>query len=201
MKVIGVVGSPRPGGNTNTVVSAVLEGAAAGPDVETEVLRLCEYDLAYADGTRSDEWTGDTRRALDTMATGDAFVFGSPMYREGITGRLKNFLDLVPRGVWDGPTRALQARPVGVVGTGAAPEHFLGVHDLDARLISFFGAYVVPLEVYACQAQFAEDGSIADEDLRTRAHALGAALVALHAAVAASPALQAAAPQVRHRAI
>jgi multimeric flavodoxin WrbA len=48
-KILGVVGSPRPGGNTDLLVSKIAEGAgAAGPQVET--IRLGELQIRECDG-------------------------------------------------------------------------------------------------------------------------------------------------------
>jgi FMN reductase len=201
MRVLGIVGSPSPGGKTAAVVRAVLDGAAGHGEVETELLSLCDYDIAFADGTRSTDWTGDTRVVLDKVESADAFVFGTPIYREGPTGRMKNLLDLIPRGMWDGPTCPLQGRPVGVVATAASPEHFLATHDLQGKLASFFAAYVVPLGIYASGDYSAEDGTITDEYLAGRTKALGQALVALSRAIGDSSALRSVEPQIRYRSI
>ncbi len=201
MRVLGIVGSPSPRGRTAAVVRAVLAGAAGHDQVETELLSLSDYDMGFADGRRSTDWTGDTRAVLDEVERADAFVFGSPVYREGSTGRMKNLLDLVPRGVWDGPTCPLQGRPVGVITTGASPEHFLATNDLQSKLTSFFAAYVVPLGIYAWGEYAADDGTITDEHLARRAKALGQALVALGRAIDDSSVLRTVEPQVRYRSI
>lgn len=201
MRVLGIVGSPSSGGKTAAVVQSVLAGAAAHPDVETELLSLSDYDLAFADGTSSTDWTGDTQAVLAKVELADAFVFGTPVYREGPTGRMKNLLDLIPRGVWDGPTSPLQGRPVGVVVTGASTEHFLAMRDLQGKLTSFFAAWVVPMGVYASGDYAAQDGTITDDYLAGRTKALGQALVALSRAIGDSSALRDVEPQVRYRTI
>lgn len=191
MKVLGIVGSPRSGSKTETVVRAVLDAAsAARPGVETELVNLSEYDIAFADGTKSTDWTGDTRKVVSKVDSADAFVFGTPIYREAYTASIKNMLDLIPRGSYDGPTSPLQGRPVGVVGTGAWPEHYLAVDTLYSVFPGFFAAYVVPLGIYAYSEQFAEDGTIADDKILARATDLGQALVALGAAIDVSEPLQ-----------
>lgn len=197
MKVLGIVGSPKSSSKTVGVVRAVLDAAsAAQPGVETELVNLGGYDIAFADGTNSTDWTGDTREVLSKVESADAFVFGTPVYREAYSASLKNLLDLIPRGLWDGPTHALQGKPVGVVGTGTLPEHYLAIDTLYSVFPGFFAAYVVPLGIYANATQFAEDGTIADNKLFARATKLGQALVALGAAIDASEPLQNVEPQI-----
>lgn len=45
MKVLGLVGSPRKEGNTDLLVSAILNGAAASGH-ETEKVYLYDFDIA-----------------------------------------------------------------------------------------------------------------------------------------------------------
>jgi len=44
MKVLGLIGSPRVGGNTTTLVNAILEGAAEN-GAETKVYNLSVLDI------------------------------------------------------------------------------------------------------------------------------------------------------------
>jgi multimeric flavodoxin WrbA len=44
MLILGIVGSPRKGGRTNTLIDAALEGAAQG-GAETQKLYLVDYAI------------------------------------------------------------------------------------------------------------------------------------------------------------
>lgn len=195
MKILGIVGAPHSGGKTDTVVQTVLDASAA-QGADTALINLSEYNLAFADGTKSPDWTGDTKEVVSKIEGADAFVLGTPVYREAYTAMLKNALDLTPRGVWDGPTHPLQGKPVGIVATGSLPEHYLAVDGLYSMLPGFFAAYVVPLGIYAHSKQFTEDGAISDNDIFARAHSLGRALVALSEAIEASETLRDVEPQI-----
>lgn len=195
MKVLGIVGASHSGGRTDTLVQAVLDSAAE-QGAETELLNLSEYNVAFADGTRSTDWTGDTKEVVSKIESADAFILGTPVYREAYTAMLKNALDLTPRGVWDGPTHPMQGKAVGVVATGTLPEHYLSIDSLHGMLPGFFASYVVPLGVYANAAQFAEDGTIEDDKIFARANSLGKAIVTLSAAIEASEVLRDVAPQI-----
>jgi multimeric flavodoxin WrbA len=97
-RVLGVIGSPRNGGNTDVLVSAALEAArSAGADVEP--LRLAALDIGECDGCHAC-WKGkpcpqhdDMTAVYDTIARNDAILFGTPVYWYGPTALMKLFLD------------------------------------------------------------------------------------------------------------
>lgn len=98
MKVIGVVGSPRRGGNTETLVKAVLAGAA---DVaaKTEIYWLNELNLRGCQGCLYCQEHGRCRQDDDMsllyneLLTADGIVIGSPIYMDYLTAQTKLFLD------------------------------------------------------------------------------------------------------------
>ncbi len=52
VKVLGIVGSPRRGGNTEILVKTALESASKA-GAETEMIRLCEKVVGPCDGCAS----------------------------------------------------------------------------------------------------------------------------------------------------
>ena len=99
-KIIGFVGSPRKGGNTDLLVQAVLRGAKdAGADAS--IYYLDDYSIgdckACADCWKPDA-TGcvvkdDMQQFYDPIREADAVVLGSPFWFGYMTGRAKTFLD------------------------------------------------------------------------------------------------------------
>ncbi|HRD15621.1 MAG TPA: flavodoxin family protein, partial [Methanothrix soehngenii] len=94
MKAIGIVGSPRKNGNTDILVSRVLEGAReAGLDTSKYLLnemkysgcQACEYCKSH-DHCRLDD---DVTKLLEEMKEADAVVFGSPIYFSLFSGQFK----------------------------------------------------------------------------------------------------------------
>ncbi|HHW42499.1 MAG TPA: flavodoxin family protein [Desulfotomaculum sp.] len=98
MKVIGVVGSPRRGGNTEILVETVLEGAAA-EGAKTEVYRLNELNIRGCQGCFYCQEHGRCRQSDDmallyeALRTADGLVIGSPIYMNYVTAQTKLFLD------------------------------------------------------------------------------------------------------------
>lgn len=98
MHILGIHGSPRAGGNTETLVREALAGAAS-QGATTAMVRLnaltiqgCQACMAC----RSQPGCAvqDEMQLLYTkIAEADAIVFGSPVYMHGVTGQAKLFID------------------------------------------------------------------------------------------------------------
>ncbi len=193
--LLGIVGSVADDSRTRTAVEVALAAAADAHDVRTEVLHLADYDLATADGRGIDAHEGDTADALDLIVDADAYVVGTPVYRGSYSGALKNLLDMVPRGQWQGDVAPFENAAVGLVATGATDHHFLAVDQELRPVFAFFGSHTVGGAVYATGDDF-EDGALVDEDLRDRLALLGEATVELSRAVEEGDALGSLGPAV-----
>lgn len=195
MNVLGISGSVSADSRTRTAVETALSGARETTDVETRVLHLGEYELAVADGRSLADYTGDTADALDLVTRSDAYIIGTPVYRAGYSGALKNLFDMIPRGQWQADVAPLANAAVGLVATGANDHHYLSIDEELRPVLAFFGAHTVGGSVYAQSGHF-EEGSIADEAVRDRLRSVGQATVALSRAIEASPSLSSLGPQV-----
>lgn len=188
--VLGIVGSVSEESKTRTAVEHALDGA----DAETSVLHLAEYDLATADGRGLENYAGDTADALQQVVEADAYVVGTPVYRGSCSGLLKNFLDMVPRGIWAADVAPFEDSAVGLVATGATDHHYLAIDQELRPLFAFFGAHTVGGAAYASDDDF-DDHALANDDLEARLRTLGAATVELSEAVGDADALGSLGPQ------
>ncbi|KDE55692.1 flavodoxin family protein [Methanoculleus sp. MH98A] len=98
VNVLGISGSPRRHGNTETLLDAVLEGAReAGADVEKIVLRPLEY--ASCQGCNACHKTGvcvlkdELTEVFEKIGDADVIVLASPIYSMGITAEAKGLID------------------------------------------------------------------------------------------------------------
>lgn len=133
MRVLGIVGSPRRGGNTETLVDEVLMGAGeAGATTEKVVLSEMEVSLCKAcnecrrDGRCVQE--DDMVALLEKMKQSEVWVLGTPVYWWGPTAQFKAFIDRwygVERGVFRG-RRVILAIPLGG-GSDRYARHTLGM--------------------------------------------------------------------------
>jgi multimeric flavodoxin WrbA len=98
MKVIGIVGSPRKNGNTNTLVQQVLEGAVeAGAETRTFLLNEMNYSGCQAcDYCKPHEMCkleDDLAELLKEIGEADGIIFGAPIYFGQFSGQMRLFLD------------------------------------------------------------------------------------------------------------
>ena len=103
MKVLGISGSPRRGGNTDILVGAALDVLAA-QGFETELLSLADRPIKPCVGCRGC-FAGDTMRCvqedpafegvLDKFAAADGILIGSPVYFGSATPQIMALLDRV----------------------------------------------------------------------------------------------------------
>lgn len=100
MKVLGVVGSPRKGGNTEILVDEVLRGAGdAGSKVEKVFLNDLEIKPCQAACSDYCEERGDCRIDDDMsplyrrLHECEVIVLGTPVYWYGPSAQFKAFMD------------------------------------------------------------------------------------------------------------
>jgi len=97
-QVLGIVGSPRRGGNTEVLVDQVLRGAEEA-GASTEKVILSELEIAPCNGCDACQETGeclyqdDMPALLEKMARSQVWALGTPVYWWGPTAQFKTFLD------------------------------------------------------------------------------------------------------------
>ena len=97
-QAIGISGSPRCGGNSETLLAAALEGAASA-GATTELVRLneltyvgcqnCEACVRAGHCTVEDGLTP----VLAALREADLWLLASPIYFDSVSGQLKTFFD------------------------------------------------------------------------------------------------------------
>jgi multimeric flavodoxin WrbA len=102
MKVTAIIGSPRKGGNTETLVNSVIEGCKSTGEVEAVKISLLDKKIDFCKGCMTccypPPGTGkcvirdDMEEILEQMRTSDAYIFGTPNHMGTITAPLLNFL-------------------------------------------------------------------------------------------------------------
>jgi multimeric flavodoxin WrbA len=99
MKILGLVGSPRRGSNTDLLVSAILEGTSSNNHLIDKIY-LYDFDIAPCVDCKSCK-KGNFKCAIgDSMQTiypkleeADAIVFGAPLYWYGPSAKMKLLID------------------------------------------------------------------------------------------------------------
>jgi len=117
MKILGLIGSPRKGSNTDLLVSAILEGAGANNHL-TEKIYLYDFEIAACVDCRACKKglydfeiaacvdcrackkgnfkcaIGDSMQVLyPKLEEADVIVFGTPLYWYGPSAKMKLLID------------------------------------------------------------------------------------------------------------
>ncbi len=98
MRVLGISGSPRLGGNTDQLLAEVLRGAQSkGAEVET--IYICDLDIAPCQHCDTCLRTGeckvndDMQMVYHELERADSIVLASPIHFMGVTAQLKAMID------------------------------------------------------------------------------------------------------------
>jgi len=100
VKLLGIVGSPRKGGNTEIMVKEALS-AAKQEGLETELIHLVDFNLKPCNGCRTCFETkncvieDDVEKIFGKMAEADGIIVGSPVYFWNVNAQTKTFIDRV----------------------------------------------------------------------------------------------------------
>lgn len=98
MKILAIVGSPRPRGNTNYLVDqALAEAASMGADTKKVVLSqyqikpcLGHDECASFESCRQKD---DAGRILDQFCEADGVILATPVYWYSVSAQMKTFID------------------------------------------------------------------------------------------------------------
>jgi multimeric flavodoxin WrbA len=96
--MLAIIGSPRKGGNTETLVAQIAAGAASA-GAQAETIHLGGLHIRECDGCHAC-WRGrpcskddDMRAVYEKIAASEIIVFGTPVYWYGPTALMKAFID------------------------------------------------------------------------------------------------------------
>lgn len=136
MKVLGIVCSPRSGGNTEILVVEALSGAKeAGSDVE--LLTLADKSIAPCDACRSCVQTGechiqdDMQQIYMKFQEADGIIFGSPVYFSNVSAQAKLVIDRTYALLWKRKLR-------GKIGGAVVTTRRIGGGNVLSILYTFF---------------------------------------------------------------
>lgn len=97
-KIVAIVGSPRPTGNTNYLVDIALEEAQSA-GVGTEKIELAKYKLNgcmghdNCDSFKVCQQKDDAVWIIDKFRQADGIVLATPVYYWNMTAQMKTFID------------------------------------------------------------------------------------------------------------
>lgn len=172
MKVLAISGSPRPKGNTYTLLTRALE-VLAKEGLETEYISLhgkdihgCLACLKCAEDKNRCAQEDDFGPIFEAMGQADALIVGSPVYFGSATPELMALLDRAGYVALNGDNVFFRK-----VGSPIVVARRAGVNFTYAQLLFFFSimGMIVPGSTYWPIAYGLKPGDVAkdDEGLKT----------------------------------
>ncbi len=86
--------------------------------------------------------------AIEQLAAADAVIAATPVYKAGMSGLFKTFVDVLDNDL-------LVAKPVLLAATGGTARHALVIDDQLRPLFAFMRAFTLPTSVYAAPEDWA----------------------------------------------
>jgi FMN reductase len=180
IRVIGLPGSLRDVSYTRMAVDVALQGAEEA-GATTQMIDLREFELPFCDGNQDESaYPADVFRFRDEIKQAHGVILGTPEYHAGMSGVLKNALDLTGFDEFEGKMIGL----VGVAGGVLGASHALDSLRAVGRSLH---AWVIPEQVTIPRVWqiFEKDGTPKDGRIARRLHTVGervAHFASIHAA-------------------
>jgi len=175
--LLGIHGTvTNPGRLHQALESALAAAAAHDSSITTEFLHLGDHQISFADGRPPEAYGDDTEKVLEQVTSADMYIIATPIFRASFTGALKNLLDHIP-------VEGMMGKACGLIGMGATDHHYLTVDTQLRPVLAWFGAYLVPGQVYL-QSQHFQDGKLAEPKAIAGLETLGRSVIALHKSLA-----------------
>jgi multimeric flavodoxin WrbA len=162
MKILCVLGSPRPNGNSATIAKRFIETARSlGAEVQNFELNKMNYRGCQGCGsckTKTDKCAtkDDLTAVLDAIPNSDVILVSSPVYYQEVTGQVKSFIDrlyafMPPNYLQSGAkSRVPEGKKVILITTQGAPE--TAMVELPKRYATIFQRTLAAGEVKLLRA-------------------------------------------------
>ncbi|QAY72236.1 NADH-dependent FMN reductase [Agromyces protaetiae] len=116
--------------------------SASGREATVSVVELGPLAVDIARAITSVLPAEPLKAAIDKLAEADAVIAGTPVYKAGISGLFKSFIDLVDDDL-------LIAKPVALASTAGTARHAMVVDDHLRPLFAFLRAMPMPTSLFA----------------------------------------------------
>ena len=117
MRILGIVCSPRKGGNTEILVKEALE-AAREAGGETELILVADKNITPCDGCGSCVENGtckiqdDMQMIYEQLELADGVILGTPVYFANVSAQAKAIMDRTYSLLWSGKLRGKVAAAI-----------------------------------------------------------------------------------------
>lgn len=150
MKVVGIVGSPREGSNTEILVRKVLEGASSR-SAEIELFKINEMNIRGCQGCFHCQEHGeckekdDMQKIYSSLKEAEALVLGTPIYWSHVTAQTKSFIDrlFAMTNVFRGESELKGKKLILIYSQGAGSDGERIMREIGRILSDFCGMKVI----------------------------------------------------------
>ncbi|MBD2163528.1 NAD(P)H-dependent oxidoreductase [Calothrix membranacea FACHB-236] len=161
VKIVGIGGSLRPNSYTQIALQVAAQRVEA-LGAEVEILDLRQMQLPFCNGGKDYSEYPDVQRLRDTVTNTDGLILATPEYHGGVSGVLKNTLDLLS---FD----ELSGKVAGVVSVLGGQSNSNALNEL-RLILRWVHGWVIPEQIAIGQAwgAFNAEGKLLDEKLSQR---------------------------------
>lgn len=170
MKIVGINGSLRSNSYSFKILELAISKVKA-LDAEVEILDLRQMNLPFCNGEDDYSDYPDVKKLRDTVKACDGLILSTPEYHGGVSGVLKNALDLMS-------FEHLDSKVTGLISVLGGQPNSNALNDL--RLIMrWVHAWVIPEQIALGQAwnKFDSEDDLKDEKLVERLDKFAESLV------------------------
>lgn len=161
VKIVGIAGSLRPNSYTYLALQAAVQRLEA-LGAELEIIDLRKWELPFCNGGKEYSEYPDVQRLRDTVRNTDGLILATPEYHGGVSGVLKNALDLMS---FD----ELSGKVTGLISVLGGQSNSNALNDL-RLIVRWVHGWVIPEQIAVGQAYsaFSPEGKLLDEKLSQR---------------------------------
>ena len=180
MKILAIVGSPRPQGNSSYLVDIALEEAKK-QGIEAEKVLLIEKQIGWCrghDGCGSQptclDGSDDAAEIVEKLYSADGILLSSSVHMGNVSGLMKNFMD---RTRFKGHSLKMNARSVGLIAVATNS----GIEDTLAVLERYVArrSHISPEKIHKVGGKARKRGEAkANQELTHQARELGQKMAA-----------------------
>lgn len=170
VKIVGIAGSLRAESYTHQALSIAAQRVEALGG-EVEILDLRQMNLPFCDGGDEYPEHPDVKRLQQTVKQADGLILATPEYHGGMSGVLKNALDLMS-------FEELSDKVVGSISILGGQSNSNSLNQIRI-VMRWVHAWVIPEQIAIGQAwkAFDKEGKILDEKLSQRLDKFAQSLV------------------------
>ena len=114
----------------------------AGTAASSSVIELGPLAVDIARASTAGFPNQQLQAAIDRLAAADGIIAATPVYKAGMSGLFKSFVDVLDNDL-------LVAKPVLLAATGGSARHALVIDDQMRPLFAYLRALILPTSIYA----------------------------------------------------